>query len=61
MLRKNGPPPPNPSFQTTEVHLAGVQMKRRAEAEGYNLDAVGILLICGGHGMILVQFCSSIT
>lgn len=47
--RPDGPPPPNAAFQTTGVHLAGIQIKGPAEAEGYNVDTVDIPLICGGH------------
>jgi len=43
------PPPPNNAFQTTGVHTAGIQIKGPAEAEGFNVDAVDIPLLCGGH------------
>lgn len=44
---------PNQAFQTIGVHMSGIQIKGPAEAEGYNVDAVGIPLHCGGHGMNL--------
>ena len=43
------PNPQNPAFQTIGVHASGIQLKGPAEAEGYNVDAVGIPLKCGGH------------